>query len=860
MPLLLGDAGLTRARAVVCLRRGLASWRCWSPSGRQGYRTKHPLYLAPTRPAPSPPGPEVLAAAAEEGPRPGSTSYDRGSVMRSRAASLGPGHGAAGSSGGRGEAGRRSGPLRDRERGSRGRGPGSGAGDARTDRVSGITHLPTLVAIIEENAPKWSAARDVSSLRAAFLTLAKLGSRPGTDTRLLPRALTTLAAAYVPLVPGLRDAFSCTGPLYACAKLGFWEGQLAAALLERLGLDGGELLQRADGKGHGNLWWSVSVAPKQLVALAEGALQVSSTCLTLKNPSQLASQSCSNILLACARLQRRHDPLLHHLTACLVQLPDAECQHLANSLYALGELAEDCGHKPRKQDLQRLGGRVLERMQQQQGSGRQNGSLGNHDSFTPQHLSNMLLGCAKLGFSDPGLLHSLAAALGCCSQLAREQELANSLYALAVMGCTGPQYTSSVKQLYAEVLHRLHSQPSRFVPQELSNILWALERLQPDGMDTLVQALAAECRRRQFVSFKPQDLSNTAWALAKMGYSDQDWYEAVVTAASAPGAMQGARPQEWANLWYALALVRHRPPDSFLEATARDGLPCASPQECANLLWSLASLGLYDQRLVDALGERLGELLGEKGREGAKKQNLANSLWALAVMGPDVLSRHSGLLEGLLIEVVRRWEQEGSDGFTRGELAQLWQVQQELGKGRARGRPRKGAKKLELILAGDVDGQDREMLQAMRAAAEEERLDPTTSELQQAVVRVLQQLQSAAGQDSPLSPASSSDPSSPILAILPEHPVEALCCRVDVVVELAGGRRVAVEVDGPWHFLANHPHTGTKTGRTQLRDRQLERVFGAGNVVSVPYWEWDALRRGKERQHYLGGLLGVGVP
>ncbi|GFR41510.1 hypothetical protein Agub_g2204, partial [Astrephomene gubernaculifera] len=721
-----------------------------------------------------------------------------------------------------------------------------------------ITDLPTLVAVIEDNTQAWVTARDLGTLRAAFSFLAKLGSRPGADTPVLPRALTTLAAAYLPLVPGLRDAFSCVGPLYACAKLGFWEGQLAAALLERLGRDGGELMQRANAQDHSNLWWSVSVAPKHLVALAGGALQASTACLEQMRLSELYSQACSNILLACARLQRRHDPLLHHLTACLVQLPDAKCQELANSLYALGELAEDCGYKPREQDLQRLGVRVLARWQQHY-SRSQDGSHGNHESFKPQELSNMLLGCAKLGLSDLDLLHSLAAALASSGQLADDQHLANSLYALAVMGCTGPQYTSSVKQLCAEVLHRLHSQPRRFAPQSLSNILWALTRLWPNGKEALVQALAAECRRRQLVGFKPQDLSNTAWALAKMGYSDQAWYEAVVGAASAPGAMQGASPQDWANLWYALALVRHKPADSFMEAASRDGLPRASSQGCANLLWSLATLGLYDQRLVDALGERLGEQQGEKGGKGPTNQDLTNSLWALAVIGPDVLSRHIGLVEGLLREVVRRWEpQEGGAGFLREQLTQLWQVQLELqhmsnGSGGGGVRPRNGAKKLELILAGGACGQG-SLLQAMRTAAER---DPTTSKLQQAAVRVLKQLQSTAGQDSPLSPASSSDPSSPILAILPEHPVEALCCRVDVVVELAGGRRVVVEVDGPWHFLANHPHTRTKDGSTQLRDRQLERVFGAGNVVGVPYWKWDELKAGKEQEQYMWGLLGL---
>ncbi|GFR41293.1 hypothetical protein Agub_g1968 [Astrephomene gubernaculifera] len=787
-------------------------------------------------------------------------------------------HGAGRRRGGRREAGGQNSNLQwDRQDGGRGRGHGR-CGPSRGTRtvvLRDIADLRTLVEVVEEEAPAWVAAGDVVSLRAAFSALARLGSRPGANTRLLPRALTTLAAAYLPLVPVLGDAFSCVAPLYSCAKLGFWEGQLPAALLERLGRDGGELMQRANGQGHSNLWWSVSAAPQHLIPLAGSALNASAVCLEQMRPSELDAQACSNILLACARLQHRHDPLLHHLTACLVQLPDAKCQNLANTLYALGKLAEECGYRP-QQDLRSLADRVLERLPQQRDRQHEE-NRGYQGQFIPQELSNMLLGCAKLGFSDPNLVHSLATALVDSSQRTNEQDVANALYALAVLGCTGPKTTLAMTQLFAEVQRRLHITPTRFVPQDLSNLLWALERLRPEGQEALMEALAAECRRRQFAGFKPQELSNAAWALARMGFSDQGWYEALVAAVMAPGAMRGAKPQDCANLWYALALVRHRPPGSLMEAMAWDKQrpgPLANSQNCSNLLWSLATLGLYHEQLVEGLVGRLGELTarkqqeeGEASREGPTNQNLANSLWALAVMGPQVLSRHSSLVEGLLREVVRRWEQQqGQVGFTQEGLAQLWQVQLELQHvSRGRGGSRKGLSRLELILAGGAGSQSSLLGAMRRAASREERLDPHISKLQQTVVKAIQQLLQPATGDGDgarhaddgnrtRSPFSSSRP---LLAILPEHPVEELCCRVDVVVEVAGGKRVAVEVDGPSHFLANHPHTRTKNGPTQLRDRQLEWVFRAGNVVSVPYWEWNKLKGREGRLTYLSQLLGL---
>ena len=77
---------------------------------------------------------------------------------------------------------------------------------------------------------------------------------------------------------------------------------------------------------------------------------------------------------------------------------------------------------------------------------------------------------------------------------------------------------------------------------------------------------------------------------------------------------------------------------------------------------------------------------------------------------------------------------------------------------------------------------------------------------------------------------------------------------VDALVRLSDGREVAVEFDGPTHFLhsltaperveggassASAARTPETNGSTRLRDRLL--VEGGYLVVSIPYWEWDAL-------------------
>ena len=69
-----------------------------------------------------------------------------------------------------------------------------------------------------------------------------------------------------------------------------------------------------------------------------------------------------------------------------------------------------------------------------------------------------------------------------------------------------------------------------------------------------------------------------------------------------------------------------------------------------------------------------------------------------------------------------------------------------------------------------------------------------------------------------------------------------------------GGREVAVEVDGPTHFVGRTP-----TGATALKRRQLRAAGWA--LLPVPYWEWDALGSQAAKQEYLmRALEGLGEP
>ncbi|KAG2499140.1 hypothetical protein HYH03_002723 [Edaphochlamys debaryana] len=479
----------------------------------------------------------------------------------------------------------------------------------------------------------------------------------------------------------------------------------------------------------------------------------------------------------------------------------------------------------------------------------------------------ILHGCARLGLRHERLTQHLTAQLGSTGAVEDGQAISKALQAIGALTAGSSAEEEAAAEEEGEAAEEEEgeeeeeeksgqdepddesmgaaSEAAPSDPQDGANIPWAPVASVLDSCASLGCAdpsiigplAAAAVRAAPLMSAR--SLANTARALAKLGYAEQGVYAALAEAAVQPGAMQGARPQDWEDLWYALVSVRHRPPPSGLLArtveaaqTLRHG---AGPQVCTNMLWALAVLRLYDEQLVGTLAVRLVKLLG-RSTVTVTEQDLSISLWALAVIGLSALSRHSAAAQELLREVARRWEAGGRTSFRQESLSQLQQVQVEL--------EAIGDAELYGILGSlEGDGQG-SLLLAARNTASRQNEEGATSSAEVAVVAALEELQQQ------LSPGV-------IVAVQPGAPVGQ--ARVaDVLVELADGRRVAVEVDGPTHFLASHPHHPKAVdGSTKLRDRQLERVLGAGNVLSVPWWEWNALKKKRARRAYLCGLLGL---
>ena len=83
------------------------------------------------------------------------------------------------------------------------------------------------------------------------------------------------------------------------------------------------------------------------------------------------------------------------------------------------------------------------------------------------------------------------------------------------------------------------------------------------------------------------------------------------------------------------------------------------------------------------------------------------------------------------------------------------------------------------------------------------------------------------------------------------HPEEPLEPRTGYSLDLAlPSSRVAVEVDGPTHFLLPDGRGVRKPNGPTLLKRRLLRAAG-WRVISVPFYEWDGFATANGQQTYL---------
>jgi len=381
---------------------------------------------------------------------------------------------------------------------------------------------------------------------------------------------------------------------------------------------------------------------------------------------------------------------------------------------------------------------------------------------------------------------------------------------------------------------------NEFLPQGLSNLLWAyakskeprpklykklanhivaldsLDNFKPQEVSTIILAFAIQHEQHPMLlkkmvdhilgledlrHFNEQVLSNILLAYAKAGEAYPQLFEKIADHIISLPSLDEFKPQALSNILWAFATASESHPHLFkkLAEEAIKRQHDFKPQELANFLWAHATNGQVDEHLFASLVPSVKANLDKYNA-----QNLANVAWAYSVANVDAPSVFN---DEFLTACLKKENDLNIENLCQLHQWQLWQDE----------------------ITSDISLPESLQMKCYEAFVSE---DPRPSRSQDDVVSIL----------------SSSMGLQPQEEVLMESGY-----RIDAIVEV-NGEQIAVEVDGPSHFIGRSREL---TGSTILKHRQVAALDGM-RVDSVPYWEWDELNKDSEKkQQYLQDLLGI---
>jgi hypothetical protein len=442
----------------------------------------------------------------------------------------------------------------------------------------------------------------------------------------------------------------------------------------------------------------------------------------------------------------------------------------------------------------------------------------------PQELSNAVYGASLLWERGTRIeeqhAQQLVAALAEQRQDANCQVLANALWAAATMGVQVPAST------WEQLLQALADKAVQATTQALSNALWAAATMglpvPASTWEQLLQALAAKAGQAQ-----PQGLANALWATAKRtgdaaGSQGAEAVDAAVrrlAAAVGPQQVAAMNPQAISNSLWALAQLRlfAAPLVEQLAAEALQQAPAMKPQELSSAALAAVKLGLID----DA---RLFAALVGAARKQARRSNsqvLCNLAWSVAVADQRQLSAAAVEL-CKCAAAAEVWGSTVPEEHQQLHQVHLWLLDGQTG---------------SVGLAGALSAQQLQR----RDEAWEGKLQETAQQrrtgIERSVFAAAQRLATLTG-------------------CRQEARTHDGAFSIDVAAKhAASGRLLAIEADGPTHFL----RPGRRpTGDTLARNRALAARRYV--VVCVPWWEWAKVQGdAKAEEAYLAQKVEAAV-
>lgn len=341
-----------------------------------------------------------------------------------------------------------------------------------------------------------------------------------------------------------------------------------------------------------------------------------------------------------------------------------------------------------------------------------------------------------------------------------------------------------------EIIHR---SPSTFPPKMAVSIAHSYASVGCRN-PALLNYLLRICQNR-LEELEPKEAASLAWSFASLEFFDRKFFGAL--ADSCEGRWHEFDAASLATMAWAYATAREDRPELF------EGIMDASivrvddfsAQGVSMLLWACSTAGYSNQRLFHSFEEAAEMVLHE-----CDSQSLANIAWAYTVAGFD-----SGTLFGpKFIAIVA----ESFDAFNHQGLCQLhqWSIwRKNIGS--------------DAALPPHIEKRCYDEFRTHRIHRSKLQIE-IISELASMGIRFDEESCTKSG------------------------------FSLDVLVDV-NGTKIALEVDGPHHFV------GRKlTGNSMLKHRQIAAVDGI-SVVSLPYWELNSLKTSDEKQKYLRLKLGL---
>ena len=542
-------------------------------------------------------------------------------------------------------------------------------------------------------------------------------------------------------------------------------------------------------------------------ALQMGPMDVSSCWNTL---GKLVRQRAEEREWMKAEL-RRGATLAPLLESTLLKLPRFQPRPVANAVHGLAGVVSATGYAPGEHVWEALAAKSLSFLNQ----------------FSTQALANTAWAYATAQHPAPALFDAIAAEAAPRMHQFDPQALTNTAWAYATAQHASPDLLNAIA---AEAAPRVRE----FKPQALTNMAWAYTTAQlpvPELLDAIAEEAATRVR-----DFDPQHLAITAWAFAKAEHAAPKLLDAI--AAEAAPRVREFNPQHLANTAWADAKAQHAAP-KLLDAIAAEATPRVrkfEPQNLANMAWAYATAEHAAPKLLDAIAAEAAPRVRE-----FDPQALASTAWAFAT------AQHAApkLLDAIAAEAVPRGHE-----FNQLQLANMaWAyAAADHGSSDALFGTDAFVARCEAIEstfpAEGLCQLHQWQLWLVERGEAWPRLPPLLAE------RCHAAFVAAEGRPSRLQRQVGA-----ALKALGHEPREEVRTpqgySLDVVVCIEG-REVAIEVDGPSHFVGR---THVPTGATALKWRQLRAAGWA--LVAVPYWQWNALDVAGQREFLLRELAAV---